>query len=394
MGDWELVNWEIGNRESADRELGFVSGGSMRKDFVVLVLLVMLSACAGPVPVSAPTMTLPPPTATIAIPTSTSTKIPTPTEVVETIIIDVTKPSSEWDLSSLPEEKRTAIEHWLSDPYNSTPEEKQIADGFLTKQWQLTLETDATGKDLYAKIVVYAQSHGGEVGLIPNSLHLQVRTDKDNLIVYGPAPGMDKYVHTSWYGFGVGMPNPNIDYLQKRASFINQIDFYGSTVLREGNTYPLTPDVSIEGDIVGLFEIPSLDINIASGAIVSLNGRYIEAQIQFTNGAVTNSHDMCMFIHVGALPTGETCSANIFLQPTQFTPFDSLSVHKPLSRDQVISILEQSDNKLHVVFSGKGLDNNGEFGCLEKQGRLISGVWQNGMLVITAVVIYSNIPIP
>ena len=366
----------------------------MQKVFVVFALLITLSACAGPGPMPTPTVTFIPATATLTLPTSTPTEIPTPTEIVETIIIDVTKPSSEWDLSILPEEKRTAIEHWLADPYNSAPEEKQIADDFLIKQWQLTLRTDATSHELYEQIVAYAQSHGGEVGLIPNSLHLLERTNKDNLVVYGAAPGMDKYVHTSWYGFGVGMPNPNIDYLQKRASFINQIDFYGSTIFREGNTYPLTSDVSIEGDIVGLFEIPSININIASGAIVSLNGRYIEAQIQFTNGVVTNSQDMCMLFHDRAFPTGETCGTNIFLQPSHFTPFDSQSVHRTLSRDQMMSILEKSGNKLHVVFSGKGLDNNGEFGGLEKQGRLILGIWQNGMLVITGVVVYSNIPIP
>jgi len=79
MGDWELVNWEIGNRELADRELGFVSGGSMRKIFVILALLVTLSACAGPAPVSAPTMTLPPPTATRIPLTSTPTEVLIPT---------------------------------------------------------------------------------------------------------------------------------------------------------------------------------------------------------------------------------------------------------------------------------------------------------------------------
>lgn len=51
----------------------------MRKIFVILALLVTLSACAGPAPVSAPTMTLPSPTATRIPLTSTPTEVLIPT---------------------------------------------------------------------------------------------------------------------------------------------------------------------------------------------------------------------------------------------------------------------------------------------------------------------------
>jgi len=383
-----LVNWEIGNRELADRELGFVSGGSMRKICVILALLVTLSACAGPTPVSAPTITLPPPTATQTLPTSTPTEVLIPTKVTPVLVIDVTKPSSEWDLSSLSADQQAAIKNWLANPSGATEKEKQIADDFLTQQWQLTLETDVTGKALYEKIVAYAQAHGGEVGLIPNSLHLQVQTDKDNLVVHAAAPGMDKYVHTSWYGFGANTSNPSMHILEREIVKIPQINFFGNVIKREGSAYPLTSADAVEGDLVGIFDIVGIPRSEAQGAIIKMidqNGkmRYTETQIQYTGTRTTSTIDMCTQME-GNQIVGGNCEDGLLLPITTISSFKTPNENKELSNQLIVRLLNDTDNNLHVVVFSSGTIN----------GKTIYGIWQNGLSASQAIDVYSDIPIP
>jgi len=354
----------------------------MRKVFVVLALLVMLSGCAGPVPMPTPTVTFIPATATLTLPTSTPTEIPKPTEVVETNIIDVTRPSAEWDLSSLPEEKRTAIEHWLADPYNSTLEEKKTADGFLTKQWQLTLKTDAIDHVLYEQIVQYIQGHGGEAGLIPNSLHQKLLTDKSNMVLYHAASGMDPYVHFSWFGFGTGLSNPNMSYLETRASKIQQIDFYGTTIIREGENYPITPDVGIEGDLVAIFELPNLKPDIAIGAIIALDGGFTEVQVHFEQDKTTKKDVCIMFI--GDQSIGQECGENISIPATKVTPFRNQSKHYLISKSKLLNILGESNGKMHIVVT------HGNF----SHTPMINDMWSNGFRVVTGFILYEDILIP
>jgi hypothetical protein len=327
-----------------------------------------------------PTVTFIPATATLTLPTSTPTEIPTPTEIVETIIIDVTKPSSEWDLSSLPEEKRTAIEHWLADPYTSIPKEKQIADDFLKRQWQLTLKTEVTGHDLYERIVAYDQSKGGEVGLLPNSLHLLERTDKDNMVVYAAAPGMDKYVHTSWYGFDANGSNHSFETLESVANLTPEINFYGLTVKRESSIYPITSINAIEGDLVVIYKIPG---SHATGVILKLideqgKSRYAEGQVQLDNRSKTSDVDRWM-IRSGNKIIPEVTTSGVRLPTTEITPYDSQAVHNILTHEKLIDLVNSSENGAHIMI---------DFTFQTATARIYA-VWQNGAYVITSVIDYS-----
>jgi len=349
-----------------------------------LTLLVILSACKGPTSVSAPTMTLPSPTATQTLPTSTPTEILKPTEVTPVLVIDVTKPSSEWDLSSLSADQQAAIKNWLANPSGATEKEKQIADDFLTKQWQLTLETEATGAQLYDQIANYIQSHGGEAGLLPNSVHKGVRTDKSNVMLYGPAKGMDPLTKFSYYGFGVDVQNANL-VVDTDAQLIPSINFYGDSIVRKDNVYPVTNNLPLMGDIIGLFELPGIDKSMAQGAVVRLidkdgNVGYVEVQIQYTNTLQTSNLDTCLS-RTGNQLVGGACQEGIAIPQTLIATYTNQGNLISTSHDQLISLINRSNDALHVtIFGGMGGKGApGEF-----------GVWQNGQLVVKSLVVFSN----
>lgn len=320
-----------------------------------------------------------------------ATTVPTeaaPTEAAAAKIIDVSKSSSEWDLSSLSADQQAAIKNWLANPSGATEQEKQIADDFLTKQWQLTLETDATGKALYEKIVAYAQSHGGEVGLIPNSLHLQVRTDKDNLVVYGSAPGMDKYVHTSWYGFGANVSNPSMHIIEREVVKIPQINYFGEAIKREGSVYPVTSAYAVEGDLIGIFDIVGVPRSEAQGAIIKMIDqkgvtRYTEIQIQYASTLKTSANDMCTQME-GNQIVGGNCEEGLNLPITTISSFKTPNDNKEINNQLMVQVLKDSNGKLHVVIYSSGTIN----------GKTIYGIWQNGASASQAIDVFSDIQIP
>ncbi len=192
----------------------------------------------------------------------------------------------------------------------------------------------------------------------------------------------------SFYGFGVDVQNPS-SLLDYDASAIPQIDFYGKTIVRSGDVYPITTELSLMGDIVLLSDLPGVPrdtAQIATVVLIDNNGQshYAEIQVQYTDSLRTTDKDMCLGWKNNKV-TGKTCDADVVLPITWITSYQSQGEHKNLSNDKLITLLQLANNSLHVQIYG-GVGGSGAPGEF--------GIWQNGIFVANDLVVFADVTIP
>jgi len=262
----------------------------MKKALIVICLILFISACT---------------TKSAQTPFPATTETSTATNVPTASVTPQPSPTATQDYSA-------DYQKVQADPWTATDEEKSGYDAYVRQQLAAKGIKNAgtlSDYDLLEAVIAYQQVLIAKGGLenpedylveLPISLHILIRTDRNNLMIYHDDVGRTR-------GYGVGNEQLTEGLLQSELNTFTGFSVYGKKLL------VYTTSFSMVGEMVFLYRTPGIDPSVGVGMVLRMyNGNdvaYTEIFIP-TSTAPISPGDLCLHRVVGtyestiACPTG------------------------------------------------------------------------------------------